>query len=98
MNMSGYRDIIYSKLSMMISCWASWSQFADYMEDYCLKKSNWNNKYEGGRIVMWDDINTDFHFKPSSADEQRIAYSSYYGGNIGEVVCFIVACLAWCNK
>ena len=41
---------------------------------------------------MWDDTNIDFQFKPSGADEQRITYSHYYGGNVGKGGVFLQLC------
>ena len=41
----------------------------------------WTSKYGDARLIMWDDTNIDFNYKPSLAHIQRLAYSSYYGGN-----------------
>ena len=38
-----------------------------------------NDKYEGKRVVMWDDTHINLQFKPSSVDAQRTTYSAYYG-------------------
>jgi hypothetical protein len=46
-----------------------------------MRKEKWKKKYEGMRIVMWDDTNINFDFKPSGAYEQRVTYSSYYASN-----------------
>ena len=92
MNRSSCRDIFDSKLSIVISCRSSWPQFASYVEDSFLRKSKWNDKYEGKRVVMWDDTNIDFQFKPGGADEQRMTYSSYYGGNVGKGGIFLHLC------
>ena len=47
MNKSCCRDIVDSKLSIVIECRASWPQFVSYMEDFVLSKTKWNDKYEG---------------------------------------------------
>ena len=92
MNRSSCTDIFDSKLSIVMNCRASWPQFASSVEDSCLRKSKWNAKYEGKIVVMWDDTNIDFQFKPGGADEQRMTYSSYYGGNVGKGGVFLQLC------
>ena len=33
------------------------------------------------RLIMWDDANDNFNYKPSLAHVHRLTWSSYYGGN-----------------
>ena len=68
----------------MLSCRDSWPRYVSYEEDSILRNDEWNQKYDGKRVIMWDDTNINFQFKPSGADEQRITYSHYYGGNVGK--------------
>lgn len=51
--------------------------YAKFDEDAALRKEKWNEKYNGQRIIMWDDTNIPFTYKPSSALNQRMTYSSY---------------------
>ena len=46
-----------------------------------MRKEKWQKKYNGKRVIMWDDTNVNFDFKPSGAYEQRVTYSSYYASN-----------------
>ena len=54
-----------------------------------MRKDKWKQKYEGKRVVMWDDTNINFAFKPSGAYEQRVTYSKYYATNCGKGGVFI---------
>lgn len=35
-----------------------------------MKKDKWMLKYDGTRVVMWDDTNFNYNFKPRGAYEQ----------------------------
>ena len=59
----------------------SWPKYCKHDKDTKMRKDAWNQKHNGTRVVMWDDTNVNFDFKPSDAYEQRVTYSSYYGGN-----------------
>ena len=41
---------------------------------------------------MWDDTNIPFTYKPSSAMNQRLTYSSYYGMNCAKGGVFLQLC------
>ena len=41
------------------------------------------------RVVMWDDTNIDFPFKPSGDYEQWVTYFLYYGGNCAKSGVFV---------
>ena len=57
-----------------------------------LTKQKWRDKFKGQRVVMWDDTNINFVFKPSGADKQQLTYSSYYGGNFTKGGVFVQLC------
>jgi len=60
-------------------------------EDRKLRREKWNIRYDGKRVIMWD--NTDIKLsKPSDASLQRLTYSAYYGGNVGKGAVFLQLC------
>ena len=69
------------KCRIALEARSSWPRYASFEEDKKMRKEKWNGKYEGKRIVMWDDTNIPFSFKPGSALNQWTTYSSYYGMN-----------------
>ena len=71
-----------TKLALVVCCRSSWPRWVSHSEDCYLRKQKWSDKYEGKRVVMWDDTNVNLQFKTSSADTQRTTYSAYYGGNV----------------
>ena len=86
------RNVLESKLDITISCRESWPRYATFNEDHQLMKEKWKKKYEGVRIVMWDDTNVNFAFQPGGADEQRLTYSMYYAGNCAKGGVFLQLC------
>ena len=92
MNISLCKDVFDKKLSLVLSCRASWPKYVSYEEDANFRNDEWDEKYEGKRVIMWDDTNIDFQFKPSDSEEQRITYSHYYGGNVGKGGVFLQLC------
>jgi hypothetical protein len=48
--------------------------------------------YSEKRVVMWDNTNVPFRFKPSTSDMQRNTYSAYYAGNVAKGGVFIQPC------
>ena len=86
------RNIFDKKIKMLETCRISWPRYASYNEDHTLTKQKWRDKFEGKRIVMWDDTNVNLTYKPSGADEQRLTYSLYYGGNCAKGGVFLQLC------
>jgi hypothetical protein len=84
--------IFDAKACLVLRCRSSWPTYATHEEDKYLRKEKWNAKYENKRIVMWDDTNIPFTYKPSSALNQRITYSPYYGMNCAKGGVFIQLC------
>ena len=76
-----FYSIFDEKCSIALRARSSWPRYASFEEDEMLRKEKWNAKYEGKRVVMWDDTNIPFSFKPGTALNQRTTYSSYYGMN-----------------
>jgi hypothetical protein len=85
-------DIIDSKTDLVLECRRSWPTYVSMEEDEKLRKKKWNDKYKNKRIVMWDDTNIPFTYKPSSALNQRITYSAYYGMNCAKGGVFLQLC------
>ena len=81
-----------SKLIIAKDTREQWPTYASYKEDFTLMKSKWKDKFEGRRIVMWDDTNVNFAYMPSGADEQRLTYSVYYSGNCAKGGVFLQLC------
>ena len=75
------QQVVDYRMTQVLICRKSWPKYARHEEDCKMRKDKWNAKYDGVRIVMWDDTNVNFDFKPSGAYEQRVTYSSYYAGN-----------------
>ena len=82
MNITLCRKVFDTKLAVVVCCRLSWPRWVSHSEDCTLRKPKWNDKYDGKRVVMWDDTNVNLQFKPSSGDAQHITYSAYYGGNV----------------
>ena len=55
-------------------------------------KDKWKEKFDGVRIVMWDDTNVNLAYQPSGADEQRLTYSMYYAANCSKGGVFLQLC------
>jgi hypothetical protein len=86
------RQVFDQKAYLVKCCRASWPTYVSYEEDRKLRKVKWNAKYDKKRVVMWDDTNVPFVFKPSRADNQRLTYSSYYGMNCAKGGVFLQLC------
>ena len=90
------KDLLYrifdQKLQLVLLCRASWPTYARFKEDEALRDPKWNEKYKGDRIIMWDDTNVPFNFKPSGAVNQRITYSAYYSQNCAKGGIFLQLC------
>ena len=84
--------IIQQKMEMVLSCRDSWPTYVSFEEDKELRDEKWDLKYNGLRIVMWDDTNVPFNFKPSGALNQRITFSSYYAMNCAKGGVFLQLC------
>eukprot|EP00984_Skeletonema_dohrnii_P013209 scaffold5459_cov86-Skeletonema_dohrnii-CCMP3373.AAC.2 len=72
-------------------CWSSresWPMFASFEEDKKLQKDKWASRYNDMRPVMWDMTGISA-YGFSSADLQRLTFSSYYSENCfkGGVFC-----------
>ena len=80
-NIRELRKAFDTKNLIVLACRASWPTYLSFEEDKALRDEKWNIKYGEKRIIMWDDTNVPFTFKPSRADNQRLTYSSYYGMN-----------------
>ena len=87
-----FYKIIDHKLDLVLNCRKSWPTYASFEEDKLLRKEKWNEKYGDKRIVMWDDTNIPFTFKPSSSQLQKVTYSSYYAQNCAKGGVFIQLC------
>ena len=87
-----FYTIINAKLDLVLSCRKSWPTYASFEEDATLRKEKWDEKYENVRVVMWDDTNIPFSFKPSSAQGQKLTYSSYYSMNCAKGGVFLQLC------
>jgi DDE superfamily endonuclease len=48
--------------------------------------------YNRERVIMWDNTDVPFKFKPSASDNQRKSYSAYYAGNVAKGGVFIQPC------
>ena len=75
------RIIFDRKLNLVLACRNNWPTYAYYREDQEFTENKWKMKYGDTRVIMWDDTNVNFRFMPSTAHNQRLTYSSYYGGN-----------------
>ena len=60
------------KVERIKACKESWQRYVSFEEDFELMKEKWKDKYEGKRVVMWDDTNVNLAYQPSGADEQRL--------------------------
>ena len=65
-------QVFKTKLEKAKQCRKRWPKYASYNEDHALTKKKWRDKFQGKRVVMWDDTNVNLTFQPSSANEQQI--------------------------
>ena len=86
------RNVFDSKAYLVLCCRSSWPVYVSYEEDKTLRKEKWNEKYDKKRIIMWDDTNIPFCFKPGTAKKQRLTYSSYYSMNCAKGGVFLQLC------
>ena len=77
---------------MVLVCRESWPKYATYKEDCKLRKDKWNIRYDGMRVVLWDNTNISMLFKPSNPQLQRITFSNYYSENCAKGGGFIQLC------
>ena len=84
-------NIFYAKTHLVLCCQRTWPTYASYDEDKLLRKAKQNGKYDGKQIIMWDNPNILFQYKPSGAKNQRLTYSSYYGMNYAKGGVFFAA-------
>ena len=75
------RHVFDRKTYLSLKCKHSWPRHASFEEDKYLRDPMWTSKHGDVRLIMWDDTNIDFKFKPSLVHIQRLTCSSYYGGN-----------------
>ena len=80
-----------TKLCAFLICQRSWPAYAPHAEDLKFRDSKWTEKHGDIHLMLWDDTNDDFNFKPSLSHIQRLTCSSHYGGNCakGECICNI---------
>ena len=77
---------------MVLVCRESWPKYATYKEDCKLRKDKWNIRYDGMRVVLWDNTNISMLFKPSNPQLQRSTFSNYYSENCAKGGVFIQLC------
>jgi hypothetical protein len=86
------RTIFDRKLALVTRAVVTWPRYAYHEEDVQLRSSKWKERYEGKRIIMWDNTNVNLMGKPTDADLQRLTYSLYYGGNVAKGGIFLQLC------
>ena len=91
-NTQTLRRVFNSKSQIAFTCCTSWPVYASFQEDRDLCKEKWNAKYETKRIVQWDDTNVPFNYKPRKANNQQLAYSSYYSMNCAKGGVYLQLC------
>ena len=72
--------VFKSKLTVELTCRASWPEFLSFDEDFHFMRDVYKETYEGKRIVFWDNTNINIA-QSSCADFQRATWSSYYAHN-----------------
>jgi len=83
--------VLVSKLKMVRAARRRWPLFASYEEDIALRSEKWKTKYDGKRVIMWDDTNVNAP-SPQDAETNRHWYSHYYGGCVAEGAVFLQLC------
>lgn len=74
------RKVIVRKYAIERHAKLIWPMYASYAEDCEMRRTKWNVKYVGVRVVMWDMTNIPA-FGFTDADCNRITYSRYYNQN-----------------
>ena len=59
------RDIFDRKDFLCNKCKQSWPAYASYEEDKCLRNAIWTEKFGDIRLILWDNTNINFNYKPS---------------------------------
>ena len=85
------RKIIKRKIEMVKESRKKWPSYATIDEDEKLRDPDWNEKYNGKRVVFWDNTGIDLH-KPTDALLQRLTYSPYYAGNVAKGGIYLQLC------
>jgi len=85
------RCVYDGKCSLIKNGRSSWPRYTKHDEDVKLRGDYWNERYQGHRVVQWDNTNVSIG-KPSDARKQRATFSSYYGENCAKVGVFLQLC------
>jgi hypothetical protein len=65
------RTIFDHKRDIHMKCVSIWPKFVSYVEDNSLRKIKWDEHYRDRRVIMWENTNVPFCYKPSASDVQR---------------------------
>ena len=68
------RRVFDMKLLQSCNCRESWPAFAFCEEDVKFRNENWGAKFDGKRVVTWDNTNVNLNFKPSALRIQRLTH------------------------
>ena len=83
--------VIRSKIDLIKNIREKWPKYALMKEDEYLRSDKWKGRYKGKRVVFHDNTGVNM-VKPSDSFNQRITYSSYYGGNVAKGGVFVQLC------
>ena len=75
--MNTLRRVYNGKYTLIKNERNSWPRYLNYSEDLKLRGDYWNKRYEGCRVVQWDNTNIPIG-NPSGIRKQRTIFSSYY--------------------
>jgi len=76
---------------MILAAHQRWPRFASFEEDLALRGEKWKSKYNGRRVIFWDDTNIDAP-DPQDAETNRHWFSHYYGTCVAKGAVFLQLC------
>ena len=82
------RKVYDFKSAAVLRCRASLPIFSSFEEDEQCRVIMWTEKRGRVRLMMWDDTNVNFSYKPSLSHVQRLTYSPYCGSNCAKGALF----------
>ena len=85
------RKLFNEKLIQELTCRNSWPKYLTHDEDVFFMSDEFEERYKGRRIIMWDNTNINIA-QPSCADMQRATWSSYYASNVLKGGIFLMLC------
>ena len=83
--------VLEKKRQKVLAALWLWPRFASFEEDIALRPKHWSDKYEGRRVIFWDDTNVPA-IDPADSETNRHWVSHYYDGCVAKGAVFLQLC------